>query len=179
MADIGIAPAQTEVLIPALQYGLQNQASMLTGRREVQVSAQPGFYDPASSRLIHIHVADGSSWWHMGTTKLVFELHNTSPDSHLELIVPPLSLFDQFRLLSQGSVIETIESYSRTVCTYDSLMPLEALVTNGLEAIKKKDPFGRTAQNADGRAGLEEGTVYVGGADRVPRKKPRSRLSAS
>ena len=142
MADIGIAPAQTEVLVPALQYGLQNQAPMLTGRREVQVSAQPGVYNPASSRLIRIHVADGSSWWQMGTTKLVFELHNTSPDSHLELIVPPLGLFDQFRLLSQGSVIETIEAYSRTVCTYDSLLPLEARVTNGLETIKKKDPFG-------------------------------------
>ena len=73
MADIGIAPAQTEVLVPGLQYGLQNQASMLTGRREVQIASQPGFYDPASSRLIRIHVADGSSWWQMGTTKLVFE----------------------------------------------------------------------------------------------------------
>ena len=170
MADIGIAPAQTEVLVPALQYGLQNQASMLTGRREVQVSAQPGFYDPASSRLIRIHVADGSSWWQMGTTKLVFELHNTSPDSPLELIVPPLGLFDQFRLLSQGSVIETIESYSRTVCTYDSLLPLEARVTNGLETIKKKDPFGKQVENADGRPGLEEGTQYVGGNNNVPKK---------
>ena len=66
MADIGIAPAQTEVLIPALQYGLQNQASMITSRREVQVSAQPGFYDPTTSRLIRLHVADGSSWWQMG-----------------------------------------------------------------------------------------------------------------
>ena len=58
MADIGIAPAQTELLVAGLQYGLQNQASMLTGRREVQVSAQPGLNDPASSRLIRIHVAD-------------------------------------------------------------------------------------------------------------------------
>ena len=159
MAGIGIAPAQTEVLVPGLQYGLQNQASMLTGRREVQVSAHSGFYDPASSRLIRIHVADGSSWWQMGTTKLVFELHNTSTTEPLELIVPPLGLFDQFRILSQGLVIETIESYSRTVCTYDSLLPLEARVTNSLEAIKKKDPFGKIPQNADGRAGLEEGCL--------------------
>ena len=135
MADIGIAPAQLEVLVPALQYGLQNQASMLTGRLEVQVSAQPGFYDPASSRLIRIHVADGSSWWQMGTTNLVFELHNIPTTEPLELIVPPLGLFDQFRLLSQGSVIETIESSSRAVCTYDSLLPLAARVTNGLETI--------------------------------------------
>ena len=171
MADIGISPANTEVLVNGLQYGLQNQASMITGRREVQVSAQPGFYDPASSRLIRIHVADGSSWWQLGTTKLVFELHNTSTEKPLELIVPPLGLFDQFRLLSQGSVIETIESYSRTVATYDSLLPLEARVTNGLEAIKKKDPFGKQVQNADGRAGHEEeGTQYVGNTLGIPKK---------
>ena len=94
MADIGIAPAQTEVLVEGLQYGLQNQASMITSRREVQVSAQPGFYDPASSRLIRIHVGDGSSWWQMGTTKLVFELHNIDTVNPLELIVPPLGPFD-------------------------------------------------------------------------------------
>ena len=108
MADIGIAPAQTEVLVPGLQYGLQNQASMLTGRREVPGAAAPGIYTPASSRLIRIHVADGSSWWQMGTTKLVFEIHNTDENSPLELLVPPLGVFDQFRLLSQGSVIVTI-----------------------------------------------------------------------
>ena len=170
MADIGISPANTEVLVNGLQFGLQNQASMITSRREVQVSAQPGFYDPSSSRLIRIHIADGSSWWQMGTTKLVFELHNTSTTHALELIVPPLGLFDQFRLLSQGSVIETIESYSRTVSTYDSLLPLEARVTNSLEAIKKKDPFGKQVENADGRAGLEEGTVYAGGTNTVPKK---------
>ena len=170
MADIGIAPAQTEVLVPGLQYGLQNQASMLTGRREVQVAASPGIYTPGSSRLIRIHVADGSSWWQMGTTKLVFEIHNTDENSPLELLVPPLGVFDQFRLLSQGSVIETIESYSRTVCTYDSLLPLEARVTNGLENLKKKDPFGKQVENADGRVGLEEGTRYQGGTATVPKK---------
>ena len=31
MADIGISPANTEVLVNGLQYGLQNQASMITG----------------------------------------------------------------------------------------------------------------------------------------------------
>ena len=60
-------------------------------------------------------------------------------------------------------MIETIESYSITVVTYDSLLPLEARVTNGLEAIKKKDPFGKQVQNADGRAGhTEDGDAISG-----------------
>ena len=125
MADIGVSPSQLEVLVPGLQYGLQNMSSMITSRREVVTHGQPGVYDPTTSRLVRIHVADGASWWQMATTKLVFEIVKDTGDP-LELIVPPLGLFEQFRPLSQGTVLELIESYSRTVTTYNALLPLEA-----------------------------------------------------
>ena len=171
MADIGVSPSQLEVLVPGLQYGLQNMSSMITSRREVVTHGQPGVYDPTTSRLVRIHVADGASWWQMATTKLVFEIVNDSGDP-LELIVPPLGLFEQFRLLSQGTVLELIESYSRTVVTYNSLLPLEARVTNSLEQVPLKDPHGKKAQNADGRAGLpdDRGTAFAGADAAVPVK---------
>ena len=151
MADIGVSPSQLETIVPGLQYGLQQMSSMITSRREVVVHAQPGRYDPATSRLVRIHVADGSSWWQMATTKLVFEIVNPN-DAPLELLVPPLGLFEQFRLLSQGTVLELIESYSRTVTTSNALLPLEARVTNSLEHIPLKDPHSKKKEaNADRR----------------------------
>ena len=122
MADIGVSPSELETLVPGLQYGLQQMSSMITSRREVVVHAQPGTYEPATSRLIRIHVADGSLWWQMATTKLVFDIVNPGAQL-LELLVPPLGLFEQFRLLSQGTVLELIESYSRTATTYNALLP--------------------------------------------------------
>ena len=92
MADIGVSPSQLETIVPGLQYGLQQMSSMITSRREVVVHAQPGTYEPATSRLVRIHVADGSSWWQMATTKLVFEIVNPI-DEPLELLVPPLGAF--------------------------------------------------------------------------------------
>ena len=171
MADIGVSPSQLETIVPGLQYGLQQMSSMITSRREVVVHAQPGTYDSLTSRLIRSHVADGSSWWQMATTKLVFDIVNTS-DHPLELLVPPLGLFEQFRLLSQGTVLELIESYSRTVSTYNALLPLEARVTNSLEQIPLKDPHGKRAAN-DGREDRpvpDFGEVFAGAANKIPVK---------
>ncbi len=75
----GFNPDHTESQIPALQFGLLSQASMLTSRREVYVAAGPGTYAPGSSRLLRFHVADGSSGWQLGTTKFAFGLKNTDP----------------------------------------------------------------------------------------------------
>ena len=61
MTDVGggaASGAQSEVLVPGLAWGMRNVASMITNRREVTVFAQPGEYQPESSRLIRLHIAD-------------------------------------------------------------------------------------------------------------------------
>ncbi len=60
MADTGFNPEQTETLVPAPQFGLLNQASMLTSRREVTIYAGPDTYSPGTSRLIRFMIAYGS-----------------------------------------------------------------------------------------------------------------------
>ena len=120
-----------EVLVPGLSYGMKNVSSMITSRREVTVFAQSGSFQPPSGRLIKFHIADASSWWQLAATKLVFELENrnlaadgvTAAAYPLELLGPPTCTIDTLRILSQGVITENIESYARTVNTWETALP--------------------------------------------------------
>ena len=57
--DIGPSPVQEEVLVPQLQWNLENVSTMVESSSDVLFYAQPGKYQPESSRLVKIHVADG------------------------------------------------------------------------------------------------------------------------
>ena len=94
---------QSEILLPGMNFGMRNLASMVTGRRDVTIFSQPGVYDPLSSRLVRFHLASSSDWAMLGTAKFSAELVNDG-DKPFELISAPLGIFNQWRLLSQGSI---------------------------------------------------------------------------
>ena len=134
----GPSPVQEEVLIPQLAWQLKNVSSLVQNSRAVTVHAQPGRYNPLTSRLVKIHLADSSSWAELGSLKLVFELKNNSMTAPLEFLGNPLIAFDQYRLLSQGTVLSQIDFYGRAVNTLASTLPLEARVKIGDETIPMK-----------------------------------------
>ena len=99
--DVAENPAQVEVLIPHLSWGLKNVASSITNSEQaVFYSAQAGKLQPASSRLLRITIADASRWANLATLKLCFLLHNESTDYPLELLTSPLGCMDSYRLMS-------------------------------------------------------------------------------
>ena len=166
--DIGPSPVQEEVLVPQLAWRMKNISSMVQGSRMVQVHSQPGTYDPATSRLVKMHLAASNEWADLASLKLCFDIHNKDAANPLEFIVPPLGIFEQYRLLSQGTVLTQIDFLSRAISTLNSTLPLEARVANGEEGIPlrhgmqmKKEP------NADGRnlkydnEAAASGGVYV------------------
>ena len=146
-----------EVLVPGLSYGMKNVSSMITSRREVTVFAQPGSFQPPSGRLIKFHIADASSWWQLATTKLVFELENrnlaadgaTAAAHPLELLGPPTVCIDTLRILSQGVIIENIESYARTVNTWEATLPKQTREQQGMQAVPMKDAYGAHTAGAE------------------------------
>ncbi len=60
--DVGPSPIQSESLVPQLQWGLQNDASMIEASEDVVVYSQPGTFKPSTRRLVKIHLADSSRW---------------------------------------------------------------------------------------------------------------------
>ena len=98
----GPSPVQDEVFIPQLAWQMRNVSSLVQGSRAVTVHAQPGTYDPLTSRLVRIHLADSSSWAELGSLQFCFGLVNEAQTAPLEFLGNPLIAFDQYRLLSQG-----------------------------------------------------------------------------
>ena len=82
------------IYCPQLAWQLENVSSLVQGSRAVTVHAQPGTYDPTTSRLVKIHLADSSSWAELGNLKICFELVNKSQTAPLEFLRNPLIAFD-------------------------------------------------------------------------------------
>ena len=172
----GPSPVQEEVLVPQLAWQLKNVSSLVQGSRAVTVHAQPGTYDPLTSRLVKIHLADSSSWAELGSLKFCFELVNKSQTAPLEFLGNPLIAFDQYRLLSQGTVLSQIDFYGRAINTLASTLPLEARVKNGDETLPMKHGLlYKSIPNADGKFraldtdGIENGGAFDGAANQIPR----------
>ena len=72
--DVGPSPVQTEQLVPQLQWGLQNVASMIEASEDVVVYSQPGTFKPSTSRLVKIHLADRSRRAALQILKFCFEI---------------------------------------------------------------------------------------------------------
>ena len=123
---------QSEILLPGMNFGMRSLASMVTGRRDVTIYSQPGVYNPLSSRLVRFHLASSSDWAMLGTAKITCELVNDSATAPLELISTPLGLFSQWRLLSQGSIVESTDFLTRTANTMMSTLPIEARQINAM-----------------------------------------------
>ena len=107
--DVGPSPVQEEVLVPQLAWGLKNVSTMVEAAEDVVVYSQPGTFKPSTSRLVKIHLADSSRWAALQTLKVCFEIKNESATLPLELICPPLGVFDSYRLMSQGTVLTQID----------------------------------------------------------------------
>ena len=129
--------------------------------------AQPGRYNPLTSRLVKIHLADSSSWAELGSLKFCFDLKNNNLTAPLEFLGNPLIAFDQYRLLSQGTVLSQIDFYGRAVNTLASTLPLEARVKIGDETIPMRHGLLlKQGPNCDGKRraidddGLEDGGCY-------------------
>ena len=115
-----------------LAWGMRNISSMITNRREVTTHAQPGIYSPESSRLIRLHLAAADGWMLLSTARLVMEIHNTHATLPLEFIMPtPMGIFDQTRLISQGSVLETLDFHGHLSVLLNQTLPREARELNG------------------------------------------------
>ena len=135
-----------------LAWGMRNISSMITNRREVTTHAQPGIYSPESARLIRLHLAAADGWALLSSMRLVFEIHNTHATLPLEFIVPtPMGLYSQTRLISQGSVLETLDFHSRLSVLLNQTLPKEARELNGHEhlgvRVAKDSNVGRRYQH--------------------------------
>ena len=77
---------------------------------------------------------------------------NLDQEHPLELLVPPLGLHNQFRLLSQGTVLTQLDDLSRLLTTLNSTLNLDARVFNGEESVGMKHGIHfKELPNADGR----------------------------
>ena len=143
---------QEEILLPGMNFGMRSVASMVTGRRDVTIFSQPGVYNPLSSRLVRFHLASSSDWCMLGTAKICAELVNDG-DAPLELISTPLGLFSQWRMLSQGSIVESTDFLTRTANTMVSTLPVEARQINAMEAVPMRQSLCAPSEvpNADQR----------------------------
>ena len=94
--------------MPQLAWPLKNVSSLVQGSRAVTVHAQPGTYNPTTSRLVKIHLADSSSWAELGSLKFCFELVNKSETAPFEFLGNPLIAFDQYRLA--GGNLKTVHA---------------------------------------------------------------------
>ena len=74
-------------------------------------------------------------------------------DAPLELISTPIGIFNQWRMLSQGSILESMDFLTRTANTLNSTLPVEARQLNAQEAIPMRNSLCAPAEtpNADGR----------------------------
>ena len=132
------------------------------------IYSQPGVYDPLSSRLVRFHLASSSDWAMLGTAKICCELVNDG-DAPLELISTPLGMFSQWRMLSQGSILESLDFLTRTANTLNSTLPVEARQLNAQEAIPMRNSICAPTEtpNADGRLyahdndGVESGGMFA------------------
>ena len=75
--DIGASPVQEEVRIPQLAgYQLKDVSSMVEAAEMATIHAAPGVFNPETSRLVKIHLADSSRWANLGELKYCFDLVN-------------------------------------------------------------------------------------------------------
>ena len=170
--DVGPSPVQEEVLVPQLAWGLKNVSTMVESAEDVVVYSQPGTFKPSTSRLVKIHLADSSRWAALQTLKVCFEIKNESDSLPLELICPPLGVFDSYRLMSQGTVLTQIDFLARAITTLNATLDLPARELNGRESIGMKHGLHfKKKPNADGRYFLvdEDGVRdRNGSADQPP-----------
>ena len=151
--DVAQNPAQEEVLLPHLAWGLKNVASSITNSEQaVFYSAQAGKLQPASSRLLKITIADASRWANLATLKLCFTLQNESTDHPLELLTSPLGCMDSYRLMSQGTTLTDLTDYARLGTTLDCLQGQEARIFKAQGALPlRHGNLNKLTPNADGR----------------------------
>ena len=151
--DIGSSPVQEEVLIPQLAgYQLKDVSSMVESAEIATVHAAPGVFNPQTSRLVKIHLADSSRWANLGELKYCFDIVNLDQEHPLELLVPPLGVHSQYRLMSQGTVLTQLDNLERLLVTMNSTLNLDARVFNGEESIGMKHGIHmKEPPNADGR----------------------------
>ena len=92
--DIGSSPVQEEVLILQLAgYQLKDVSSMVEASEMAPIHAAPGVFNPQTSRLCKIHLADSSRWANLGELKVCFDIVNLDQQHPLELLVPALVFF--------------------------------------------------------------------------------------
>ena len=69
--DIGSSPVQEEVLIPQLAgYQLKDVSSMVEASEMATIHAAPVVFNPETSRLCKVHLADSSKLANLGELKL-------------------------------------------------------------------------------------------------------------
>ena len=104
-----------------------------------------------------IRLADSSRCAALQTLKGCLELKNESDSKPLELICPPLGVFDSYRLMSQGTVLTQIDFLARAITTLNATLDLPARELNGRESIGMKHGLHfKKKPNADGRYGLPD-----------------------
>ena len=73
--DIGSSPVQEQILIPQFAgYQLKDVSTMVEASEMATIHAAPGVFNPESSRLVKIHLADSSRWANLGELKLCFDI---------------------------------------------------------------------------------------------------------
>ena len=161
--DVAENPAQIEVLVSGLSWGLRNVASsVLTSEQAVFYSSQAGKLQSHNSRLLKITVADASRYANLATLKLCFTLTNEDADKPLELLTSPLGCFDSYRLMSQGTTLTDIgDSYARLGTTLDALQGREAKIYKSQAALPlRHSMLTKLVPNGDGRRWSNSGNLY-------------------
>ena len=118
--DLGPSIENPEILVPGMQYVLQNQASSITSRTEQTLFAQSHSFAPPNGRLVKFQMASAAEWCQLDTVRFVCELQNldqledgTGNAAPLELLGPPAIICQELRILVNGVVVEQIQDFGQ------------------------------------------------------------------
>ena len=138
-----IATGTSEGLIDALDFKLPDVAAYIVDRASAAFMPQGGnAYTPKGVRLIRFVLAGNMQFLDPTTVRLYFNVLNTSPmpagpgavAPTVQLLGPAYSLFYRGRLLVNGTLVEDIMYWGRTMLMWNKLIPFERAANDTLEA---------------------------------------------
>ena len=161
--DVGANPAVSEVLVKGLAWNLQNVASSIQSSEKAVFYSSPGEFRPESARLIKISCSDSSRWLNLETLQMALTLHNDDPVNPMELLVSGMGLFDNYRVLSQGTTIYESTDVARLTTTLDALQGTTARTYKAEKALPLvHGNLNEFVPNGDGRLWLHSGNGFNG-----------------
>ena len=144
-------------LLDGLSYKLDATASYITDRKSVTFFASGSNIDSPSAGTRVIKLAlNGEGWLDPGTVKVSFDIRNLETDP-LRTLSGPWSFFRRLRVICQGQVIESIDTYALVHQMFDTLQSKHVRENEDVEG------FGVRCDSEYGKQVIGDPAVKVSG----------------